>query len=347
MQKEAAMKRKTIKDIAKESGFSLSTVSLVLNNHPRISQATRDRVMAVVKKYNFYPNSAARGLASKSSKTLSVVIPNLTRVFSDIYLGEIISGIYERATSQGYKILLDIATAQFIKSQEYTKLLASRRADGMLFIASDIHADYLSVFEDSPFKFLLVNHVFPGKKLNYVSVDYAASARTAAEHLLGLGHRKIGLIAGTNTFTGLQFRDEFLRVCKIWPAGSAHVTWVDGGEEWSQRGGYAAAAKLMAQVPDLTAIMAANDRMALGAMRWLADNRREVPEQVSVMGVDDIQIAAFVNPGLSTIRHDLYQVGIESCNRILQLIKGEITECSDLLPTSLVVRGSTGRARAN
>ena len=73
------MKRKTIKDIAKESGFSLSTVSLVLNNHPRISQATRDRVLAVVKKYNFYPNSAARGLASKSSKTLSVVVPNLTR----------------------------------------------------------------------------------------------------------------------------------------------------------------------------------------------------------------------------------------------------------------------------
>ena len=100
----------------------------------------------------------------------------------------------------------------------------------------------------------------------------------------------------------------------------------------------------MAQKPDLTAIMAANDRMALGAMRWMADNHREVPEQVSVMGVDDIQIAAFVNPGLSTVRHDLYQVGIESCNRILQLIKGEITECSDLLPTSMVVRGSTGRA---
>ena len=82
--------------------------------------------MAVVKKYNFYPNSAARGLASKSSKTLSVVVPNLTRVFSDIYLGEIISGIYERATAQGYKILLDIATAQFIKTQEYSKLLRKK-----------------------------------------------------------------------------------------------------------------------------------------------------------------------------------------------------------------------------
>ena len=339
-------KRITIKDIARESGFSLSTVSLVLNNHERISQATRDKVMAVVKKYNYFPNSAARGLASKTSRTLSVVVPNLTRVFSDIYLGELISGIYERAAAQGYKILLDIATDQFIKSQEYTKLLATRRADGMLFIASDIHANYLNIFETSPFKFLLVNHIFPGKRLNYVSVDYSASARLAAEHLMGLNHRRIGLIAGTNTHTGLLFRDEFLRVCGEMTQGEAEVVWVDGGEEWSQRGGYAATAKLVARLPELTAIMAANDRMAIGAMRWLADNRRPVPEDISVMGVDDIQLAAYVNPGLSTIRHDLHQVGIESCNRMLQMVRGEITECSDLLPTSLVVRGSTACARA-
>ena len=339
------MKRCTIKDIARESGFSLSTVSLVLNNHPRISAATREKVMEVVRKHDFCPNSAARGLASKTTRTLSVVIPNLTRVFSDIYLGEIISGIYERATTTGYKILLDIATEKFVQSREYLKLLASRRVDGMLFIASDIRADYLGVFEGTRHPFLLVNHFFPGKKLNYVSVDYAASARLAAEHLLGLGHRKIGLIAGTNTYTGLTFRDEFLKACREWPAGKAEVQWVDGGEEWSQRGGYAAAGKLAGQYPGMTAIMAANDRMAMGAMRWLADHHVSVPEEVSVMGVDDIQMASYVNPGLSTIRHDLYQLGIDACDRVLQLMKGEISECSDLLPTSLVVRGSTGRAR--
>jgi len=338
-------KRTTIKDIARESGFSLSTVSLVLNKHPRISEKTRAKVMEVVRKYNFYPNSAARGLASKSSCTLSVVIPNLTRVFSDIYLGEIISGIYERATAQGYKILLDIATDEFIRSQEYMKLLASRRADGMLFIAADMHADYLREFESTTHKFVMVNHWFPETKLNYVCVDYGASARLAASHLLGLGHRKIGLIAGTNTYTGLKFRDEFLAACAAWPAGAAEVIWVDGGEEWSQRGGYAATTKLMQKDSSITAIMAANDRLALGAMRWLTDNHREVPEDVSVMGVDDIELAGYVNPGLSTIRHDLYQVGIESCNRLIQMLRGEINECSDLLPTSLVVRGSTARCR--
>lgn len=339
------MDRPTIKDIAKESGFSLSTVSLVLNNHPRISPATREKVMEVVRKHNFYPNVAARGLASKSSKIISVVVPNLRKVFADIYFGELVSGIYERATAQGFKILLDIATEEFISSKEYMKLLASRRADGMLFIASDIHSEYLEEFEGTPHSFLLVNHWFPGKKLNYVSVDYGVSARLAANHLLGLGHRKIGLIAGTNTYTGLRFRDAFLEACRSWPAGAGEVSWVDGGEEWSERGGYAATARLVQEMPDLTAVMAANDRLALGAMRWLSENKREVPEDVSVMGVDDIQMAGYANPGLSTIRHDLYQVGVEACNRLLQLMRGEITECGDLLPTSLVVRGSTGRVR--
>ncbi|MBP1588905.1 MAG: LacI family DNA-binding transcriptional regulator [Kiritimatiellae bacterium] len=335
----------TIKDIARESGFSLSTVSLVLNNHPRISKTTRDKVMEVVRRHNYYPNSAARGLASKSSYTLSVVIPNLTRVFSDIYLGEIISGIYERAASQGYKILLDIATDDFIRSREYLKLLVSRRTDGMFFIGADTHADFLREFEGTSHRFILVNQWFPDTKLNFVCADYGASARLAAAHLLGLGHRHIGLIAGTNTYTGLKFRDEFLKTCAEWPAGPAQVVWVDGGEEWSQRGGYAATTQLMQKAPALTAIMAANDRMALGAMRWLADNHREIPEEVSVMGADDIDLASYMNPSLSTIRHDFYQVGIESCNRMLQMLRGEITECSDLLPTSLVVRGSTARAR--
>ena len=217
------MDRPTIKDIAKESGFSLSTVSLVLNNHPRISPATREKVMEVVRKHNFYPNVAARGLASKSSKIISVVVPNLRKVFADIYFGELVSGIYERATAQGFKILLDIATEKFIAEREYMKLLASRRADGMLFIASDIHSEYLAEFEGTPHSFLLVNHWFPGKKLNYVSVDYGVSARLAANHLLGLGHRKIGMIAGTNTYTGLRFRDTFLEMCESWPAGPAEV----------------------------------------------------------------------------------------------------------------------------
>lgn len=338
-------KKTTIKDIAHESGFSLSTVSLVLNNHPRISQATRDKVMEVVRKYDFHPNSAARGLASKSSRTLGVVIPHAKRLFADVYIEEILAGIYECAVAAGYKMLLDSATDQFIRSQEVLRMLQSRQVDGLLFIASDIKSDYLNVFENSPYNFLVVNHLFPGRNLDFVCVDYAESARLSARHLLNLGHKRIGLIAGTNTHTGLLFRDEVLRICRDDLGRNGKIVWVDGGVEWGEKGGYAATARIFKKQPNTTAILSANDRMALGAMRWLEDNGKRVPQDVSVIGADDIVTASWVKPGLTTISHDLNGLGVKACNRMFQLIKGEISDCHDLLPVSLIQRESTAKAK--
>ncbi|MFH0953836.1 MAG: LacI family DNA-binding transcriptional regulator, partial [Verrucomicrobiota bacterium] len=250
------MQRTTIKDIAKECGVSLSTVSLVLNNNPRISEKTRARVQSAVKKHGYQPNIHARGLASQTSQALSVVVPHLNHVFADIYFGEIVSGIYDRACEQNYKVLLDVANEKFVRSHEYLNLLKSRRADGMLFIASSIHDDYLREFENEPYTFLLVNHYFPGSSLNYLAVDYRDSARQAAEHLIGLGHRAIGIIAGTNTYTGLEFRDAFIEHARGRGLAEKDLPWADGGKEWSQEGGLEAARRLRAMNPKITAIMA-------------------------------------------------------------------------------------------
>ena len=340
-----AKKKITIKDIAGESGFSLSTVSLVLNNHPRISQATRDKVMEVVRKYDFHPNTAARGLASKSSRTIGVVIPHVQRLFADVYIEEILSGVYECAADAGYKMLLVTASERFIQSKEALRMLQCRQVDGLLFIASDIHSDYLSVFENSPYAFLVVNHLFPGRRLDYVCVDYEQSARLAVDHLLGLGHRRIGLVAGTNTFTGLRFRDEFLRLCRDGLGPGGKTVWVDGGLEWGIQGGWDAAAKILKRLPDATAIMCANDRLALGAMRWLQAHGRRIPADISVMGADDILTSQWTSPALTTIRHDLHGLGIKACQRLFQRISGQIAECRDLLPVSLVQRASTAKPR--
>ena len=339
------MSRVTIKDIAKECGVSLSTVSLVLNNNPRISAKTRARVAAAVKRHGYQPNIHARGLASQTSQVLSVVVPQLNHVFADIYFGEIVSGIYDRACEENYKLLLDIANPKFVDSEEYINLLKSRRADGMLFIASSIKDDYLKVFEDSPYTFLLVNHNFPGSELNYLGVDYKDSAKQAAEHLVGLGHRRIGLIAGTNTYTGLEFRDSFIARCRALGVAEEDIPWADGGRDWSQEGGFEAARQLMARHPGLTAIMAANDRLAIGAMRYVHTHDLKVPGDISIMGVDDIPLASFTTPGLTTIRHELYQMGQTACARIIALFRKEITTCREVLPVKLVGRESTGPAR--
>lgn len=339
------MKRATISDIARECGVSLSTVSLVLNNNPRISEKTRSRVWAAVKKYGYEPNVQARALASRTSRNVSVVVPHLNHVFADIYFGELVSGIYDYACEQGYKVLLDVANEKFVATKEYLSILKGRRADGMLFIASSVADEYLLAFEKTPYPFLLVNHYFPRTRLNYLVVDYNQSARLAAEHLLTLGHRKIGLIAGTNTYTGLDFRDAFLAACRQGGCRAEDTPWEDGGPAWSEEGGFAAAEALLRRKPDLTALMAANDRLAIGALRCLHTRGVRVPDEVSVMGVDDIPPARFTTPGLTTIHHALYDLGRGACERLLALFRGEISSCQDVVPVHLVVRESTGPAR--
>jgi DNA-binding LacI/PurR family transcriptional regulator len=336
--------RTTIKDIARECGVSLSTVSLVLNNNPRISPTTREKVLAAVARHQYQPNVFARSLASRSSRALSVVVPHLNHVFSDVYFGEVVSGIYERASELGYKVLLDVADLRFVRSREYLSLLKSRRVDGLLFIGSSVHDTYLLEMEKADYPFLLVNHHFPGVQLNTVQVDYVAAARLAAEHLLRLGHRRIGLLLGTNTHTGQDFHRAFVAICRDGGVREADLPWADGS--FTESGGHLAAQWLLERRGDLTALMCANDKMALGALRHLLKRGQRVPADVSIMGVDDLPTAQFTVPGLSTIRLDLYQLGARSVDNALALFRKEQVSCREILPISVVVRESTGPARA-
>ncbi len=343
--REMQKKRITIKDIARDCGVSLSTVSLVLNNNPRISESTRQKVLECVRKHGYQPNYQARGLASRSSRIFAVAVPALHHVFADIYFGEIVSGIYERAAEDGYKIMLDIANGNYVDNKEYLNLLKSRRADGLLFIGSSIEHEYLCEFEHEPYPFLLVNHYFPGRSLNYITVNYEESARLACEHLLSLGHRKIGLITGLNTYTGRDFRDAFLDNGRKNGINEKDLVQIGGGDMWDQEGGYNAARKLLDQHPDVTAIMAGNDRMAMGAIRYIQSRGMHVPNDISVMGADNVPSSPFFTPAITTIDHDLLTVGRLACSQLFALFKGEITECREVLPVSLVKRESTGPAR--
>ncbi len=338
-------KRITIKDIARDCGVSLSTVSLVLNNNPRISEGTRKKVLECVDRHGYQPNSQARGLASRSSRIFAVAVPALHHVFADVYFGEIVSGIYERAAEDGYKIMLDVANGNYVANKEYLNLLKSRRSDGLLFIGSSMEHEYLCEFEHEPYPFLLVNHYFPGRNLNYITVNYVESARLASEHLLSLGHRRIGLITGLNTYTGRDFRDAFLQNCRQHGLRDEDLVQEGGGEMWDQEGGYNAARQLMERRSDVTAIMASNDRMAMGAIRYVQSRGMNVPDDVSVMGVDNVPPTPFFTPAITTIEHDLLTVGRVACSRMFALFRGEIAECQEVLPVSLVDRESTGPAR--
>ena len=331
-------KRITISDVARESGFSESTVSLVINNSPKISQETRSKVLNTIERYGYRPNMQARGLALKSSRVVSVVVPDIPHVFADPYFGEIISGIHAHATEQSFKVLIDIANMNFIRTQEYLNLLTSQRSDGLLFIGSTLYDHYLNAFADPKYAFVLVNNYFPDSSINFVAMDYKNSARLTADYLLGLGHRAIGSINGTNIQTALDFQTEFDTRLRDAGIPARDMPWSDG--RFSEGMGYEAAKVLMTLNPGLTALMGGNEKMAVGAMRFLKSKNLRIPEDVSIMHIEDVPASPFISPKLTNVRHNLYELGVRACRNLIQLSRAEITQCHEVLPVEIAIRES-------
>src|SRR2546422_10135522 len=161
-------RRYTIKDIAEQSKVSLSTVSLVLDGNPRISPATRDRVHKTIERLGYQPNRMARALAWRHTRTLAVLMPQLKHGFADVYFGEIVSGIYDKACKLGYKILLEVARTEFVQNKEYLQLYDQKFVDGILFIGANARHHFLSDFADGTRPLLMVNNYSKQCDLNYV-----------------------------------------------------------------------------------------------------------------------------------------------------------------------------------
>lgn len=339
---DALPRRVTISDIARETGFSESTVSLVLNNSPRIKDATRSKILATIEKHGYRPNTQARALALQSSRVISVVVPDIPHVFADNYFGELLSGIYAHATEVGFKLLLDIANLRFIRTQEFVGLLTSQRADAMLFLGASLYDQYLTYFAGRRLPFLMVNSYFPDAAVNHVSADYRATARLAAEHLLGLGHRAIGIISGTNIQTAMDFRSTLEDELRGAGLSADAMLWADG--RFAENMAFEAARLLLTTNPHLTAILCGNDKMALGAIRYVRSKGLRVPEDISVMGVDDGYHGITITPRLTTVSHHLYQIGMEACRLGLALAHGEIQSCHTAMPVDLVVGETTAPA---
>ena len=337
-------KRKTIVDIAKECGVSPSTVSLVINNNPRISDSTRNKVMHAIEKNGYQPNIQARGLAMRSSRIMSVVLPDIDNVFADSYFGELLSGIYNTSSDSSYKIMIDLANIKFIRTQEYMTMLQTQRADGMMYVASTLYDQFLSVFQEGSHPFLLVNHYFPNSRLNYVAADHKESARLAAKHLLELGHRKVGMVTGTNIQTAVDFLEVFEQSLRDAGLSESDKPWADG--RFSEEVGFEAAGTLLTLNPNLTAIMCGNDKMAIGVMRYIHSIGKRVPQDISVMGMDDVKPASLTSPKLTTISHNLLDLGKTACKALLALVREEVSSVQEMTPVHLVVRESTAPPRS-
>lgn len=340
--------RASIRDVARESGVSLTTVSLVLNkNDARISDATRQRVLTAMERLSYTPSRLARGLPNRRAKTLAVLVPALQHAFADVYFGEIISGIYEAAAERGFHIVLEVAGRDYVRRKEYMTLLDDCSVDGILFIGATEEHRWLSEFDGTNKPMLVVNNHFQQWTLQCVACDYPQAGRMAADYLVGLGHKRIGFVSGPTdmVLTSRELSDAFLEQLAEHGVRLDSRLIVDG--QFLVDTGRLACEELLKRDSSLTAIFCANDKMALGSYQALRAAGLTPGKDISVMGCDDIPSAALSDPPLTTIRMNFFEVGSSACRRLLEII--EVPEKADdftmhRVPVSLAVRQSCGPA---
>lgn len=334
----------TISQVAKEAGVSLQTVSRVINNRQEITSETRQHVQEVIKRLGYQPNAIARSLSLRRSHTLGIVISGLE------YYGpsHILIGIEQAANQQGLSILLNLLHQPENEDVgSVVNSLLSRQVEGIIWAVPEI-GNNRSWFRDAlpqlaiPVIFLSAQ---PRDKLNVVEIDNRYGGYVATGHLLQRGYRKVGLLAGPLTWWAARERrrgwQESLTAAGV-PSSDSQI--VEG--DWSAESGERGLHELLENCPDLQAVFACNDQMALGLMRAAQGLGRRIPQDLAVVGFDDTPESAFYSPPLTTIRQDLHQLGHIAVQTFLQKREAEQTHERNvptevrLLKPELVVRES-------
>jgi DNA-binding LacI/PurR family transcriptional regulator len=324
-------------DVARAAAVSHQTVSRVLNGHPNVRPATRERVLAAIEALGYRPNLAARALASGRSTQLGLVTMNT------MLLGPVATlyAVEQAARGAGYSVA--VTSVRSIDRQslsESVSRLVQQSVAGVIIIAPVDSRD--SALDALPAELpAVVVEADPGSSISAVTVDSQLGATLATQHLLDLGHRTVFHVAGPRDWIEAQQRITGWR--RTLEAAGAPVPDVLVGD-WSAKAGYDAG-HLLARLPEATAVFAANDNMALGLLRALSEEGRAVPGDMSVVGFDDIAEAGFFTPPLTSIRQDFSEMGRRSVELILRQVQGAHEVEHITLAPELVLRESTAPPR--
>ena len=330
-----------LEDIARKAGVSRSTVSRVINNEPYVSAKTRDKVLKIIQTVGFTPNPGARMLVTQRTQVIGIVIPrNLSVVFEDpYYFPTLLQGVAEAAQERNYATLLWLGSSNEDGERFYKRILKNRLMDGLV-IASAATPDIFKRLLAQEIPFVTVERPADYEdRVSYVSLDNVGAARTAVEHLISLGRKRVATIIGQQDNVDAVDRligyREVLEAFHV-PYNPAFVA----PGYFSRRGGYLAMKTLLKQNVD--AVFAASDTMAIGALQALQENGVRVPEDVALIGFDDLPLALLSTPHLTTIRQPIQSRGYQATNLLLDILAGNIQGPRQvLLPTQLVIRQST------
>jgi DNA-binding LacI/PurR family transcriptional regulator len=335
--------RVTIKDVAKKAQVSPATVSLVLNNVPGVSPLTRERVMRVISEINYKPDALARSFSSRRAEAVALVMPPEAESFNDPYFMNLIRGVLEAARDRGYMMQLEIADRRFREQRLWDDLFHRKRIDGLIVATPRLDDDYLVDMAAAGHHGLLLNGARPDiPALDFVGYDDVRCGIDATYYLLGLGHRRIGHIAGPENQASAVARQEGYRQA----LERARISYraedtLPGDYEYAT--GEEAMKALLERPASArpTALFCANDTMAIAAMRTAQAAGLRVPGDFSIIGVDDTGAAALSTPPLTTLRQDIHDLAQHATVRFLKKLEERNSSTfHERIPMSLIERAT-------
>jgi LacI family transcriptional regulator len=331
----------TIKDIARMAEVSTATVSMILNNKDgNISSVTREKVLRIVKENNYIPNTMARSLVTRRTKTIGLVIPDIANPF----FPELARGAEDKASEAGYSIIYCNTDDDLEKEEKYINMLAEKMVDGIVFTHSAMRTSGLEPIDRGNIPVILIDRDFESSNVKgRVLVDNLAGAYQAVTHLIGKGYKKIAFITGALTSTTAKDRLAGYKKALVDNRIEYNSKYVRAGQyksEW----GLTAVKQLLEEGLDFDAVFCGNDLIAISVIKLLKSRGYSIPNDVAIVGFDDIYMASVVEPGLTTIKQPNYEMGYKAVELLIDALEKAdkaFEPKTIILDTELIERKST------
>lgn len=306
-----------IREVAKKAGVSVATVSRVLNHPQSVSPTTTEKVLSVIKELQFTPNGLARSLALSRSNTIALLVPN---ILNPLY-PQIAKGVEDVTHQKGYNILLCNTEDSHVREAQYIDMLLEKRVDGFILTASQLPPKELKKISEAKIPLVLIDNN-DSQQENIVYTDYLLGGQLATQHLIEIGYKRIGHITGPLHLK--ENTDKYLGYLKAHEEHNIPIIEqliINGDNE--VEGGYIAAKKLLSLPNPPDAIFAGNDLMAIGAIEAIKAEGFKIPQDIAIVGFDDIRIASLVEPKLTTVAQPVYKMGLIAARILFDNIESD------------------------
>jgi LacI family transcriptional regulator len=332
----------TIKDVAKKAKVSVATVSLVIHNHQRISPETKTKVRKAIRELDYHPTRSARGLVSKRTGNLGFIVTEDHFLRSEPFYTKIFLGTEFQARENEYYVLLTTVSSQFDDKEILPRFVLERNVEGII-IAGKVPTPLLHQLESYKIPLLFIDYTPYNANYPVVMIDNIAGGTLATEHLIQCGHHHIAFVAGDIDHPSI--RDRFIgykmALDKAGISFESHLTLTDAPYP-DRDNGYKLANRLLNQAHNFTAVFACNDAMAIGILQCLKEKKLRVPEDVSLIGFDDVEADLSLDPPLTTIKVPKVDMGIEAVKLMIDILQEKSRGPRKILmPVELVTRKST------